>query len=1178
MKQELDTILQEEQESLLQLSCYSIEGQLREGMIQGAFTLECDGKKLMKGKVMVSDPRMVCEPKSFQGEKVEISYCLDGSLVKEPEAISGSFMLVTNYGEYEITYCFKREKLSLISSMGEIKNLFHFTNLAKTNWQEALEIYFSPGFKEMLKSTQKEHLSLYRGLSSKKREQYMEEFLQAVHKKKPVFYELQENAILLRNIDTTYKEEVYIHKNGWGYTYLRVTTNGSFLTTEKEEIREEDFNGNVYKLPVYIEPNHLHQGKNWGEIILESCYETIRIPVQVYQNEHHRMRQALDKRRNAKWLSSNLTKLYMSFRSKNIAAAKFKKEGEEILKALQKSDDRNPLTKLYSAHLLISQDKYHEAKWLLDRSAKIIQEDRMPMVYAYYLYLMTLISEEEEYVGRVREEVEHLYYTHENTWQIAWLHMYLSKQLRQNAQKKWDFLKNIFQRGCISPVMYLEAALLLNYQPTLLMELGECEIRILRFAAKKDLLSEEVKGIIGYLAIKEKEYRKSLHQLLETLVIKQEREEFLKALCSILMKGNKIGPKYSIWYEKAILAEIKLTKLYEYYMASLDLNEEPDLPRMVLLYFSYQQEIEEEYGAYLYRYIHQNREYLEDLYLVYAPRMERYLLKKLYQGKINRDLGYLYENIFYPKMITEDNARALAKLIFYHKVSEENKKGKYLIVLHDQLKEEEIYQTADGLKKVKIYNKTCRLFWEDENQNRFVEKEEEPVVPYLKVKRMAEEIAKWVADEPGLAISFCDDHNGWQTMNWKVEAQFQFLSRSSLIKNSLRKELTGHLLDFYYENEALERLDLRLEQMTPASVLVKDRKKLIHYFMLRDFYHHAYEFIKEYGPGEMEPKILLRLSTYLLDEKLGEDKILSWYIFTAFEKGKYNVPMLKFLTEHYQGTSKKLRDIFYSAKDFEIETYSLSERILMQILFTRAYVGDEVEIFKSYVSGGAKTNIEAAFLTYRSLEYMRDDRIIDPYLIMDIGRVSKRGFRLPLVTRLAYLRYFAENKEENFKPMEELLQEFLEEIVIEKEMKLPFIQEYTWVKGMERLADRTTLSYKTEPKTRVMLHYRRIGKEEELVFKNEEMKEVYFGTYVKEFVLFYGEQIQYYITENMDNQEQLTESGTLSKEEIRESKRESRYQLINEMAIAAGMEDYSSLEQLLEEFLKKQYITEQVFF
>ena len=38
------------------------------------------------------------------------------------------------------------------SSLGEIKNVFHFTNLARANWQEALKLYFSPKFEEVLKN------------------------------------------------------------------------------------------------------------------------------------------------------------------------------------------------------------------------------------------------------------------------------------------------------------------------------------------------------------------------------------------------------------------------------------------------------------------------------------------------------------------------------------------------------------------------------------------------------------------------------------------------------------------------------------------------------------------------------------------------------------------------------------------------------------------------------------------------------------------------------------------------------------------------------------------------------------------------------------------------------------------------------------------------------------------
>ncbi len=1180
MEIKMEQNLHQEQETLLQLSCYSIEGQLKEGSVQGTFSFSCEGERPIKGKVIATDPRIKCEPSVFQGKEIEISYCFYGSKSCTKEAISGSFLLITNYGEYEITYCFEAKEEKLDSSMGEIKNLFHFTNLAKTNWEEALKLYFSPAFSDMLKKSAEQYLTLYQGLSGRMREQYMEEFLQAVNKKKPVYYELQEPALLLSNLQTGYKEDLCIYRNGWGYTYLEVTAEGEFLSVEKKVIREEDFMGNMHRMSIYVDPTRLHQGKNWGEIILHSPYETIRIPVQVYQNEHHRIRQAMEKRRNAKWLNLKLTEIYLNFRSKSMGSVRFKKEGEEILEALVKSDDRNPLTKLYGAHLYITQEKFHEAKWLLDRAGKIVEEEKNPVVYAYYLYLTTLITADESYVREVRQEIEKLHYAYENLWQISWLYMYLEKSLRQNPQKKWEFLHTVFQRGCNSPVMYMEALLLFNYQPTLLMELSPLELRILGFGIKRNLLSQEVKGVVSYLARKEKEYNPHLCFLLQKLVDTDSRSEFLQALCSQLIKGNKKGEAYAKWYEKAILSEIKLTRLYEYYMMSLDLEKDVDLPRMVLLYFSYQQDIKEEYGAYIYRYIYQNREQMEDLYLAYIPKIERFLLRKLHSGKMNRDLGYLYEHLLYPKMITEDNARALAKMIFYHKIPKEKIKAERLIVVHKQLKQEQVYLVSEGLQNIEIYNSSYLLFWEDDKENRYVEKTEDLAIPYLNIGKMAQEVGKWVADERGLALFFCQDNTGWQTMNWKMEAQFQYLRKQEWVKEEIKKRLGRYLLDFYYENDAMERLDQYLESMTPQSLSKEDRNILIRYFVLRDYYHLAYEFLKEYGPYEIEPKALVRITTAMLEEDLGEEDILCWYIYTAFLKGKYNGIMLKFLVRRYQGTSKRLRDIFYRAKEFDVDTYGLSERILRQILSTRAFIGNEVEIFKNYIVGGAKTELEGAFLTYRSIGYLRDDREIELYLIKDMERVFKRGESLPLVTHIAYLRFWAENKEWMKDASKELLYQFLEELLVDKGMKLPFLQEYAWLEGMEHLAEKTMLCYKTNPKAKVMLHYRKIGGREEEAFRKEELKEVYFGTYVKDFILFCSEEIQYYITESWNNQEQLTGSGSLVREEIKEEKSdktESRYQMIHEMTIAASLRDYTSLDQILEEYWKSEFIAKQVF-
>lgn len=1179
MKVEMEKLWQETESTMLEISCEQIMQQIEEGKIEGSFSIYSMNEKKIKGKVMVSDPRVKCGETTFHSETAEISYYFDASDMEAEETVSGSFVLITNFGEYEIPFEFSHLKNEMMSSLGEIKNLFHFSNLARSNWEEACKLYFSPGFKNILKNADKEYLEIYRGLSGKVREQYMDEFLHAIHKKSPVTYETEKQMLTAENIYEPQCIELAVEKKGWGYVCLSIAVEGEFLSVEKNKVLEEDFKGNTYTLPVYIDVKKLHQGKNWGEITISSPYDTIKVPVLVSQNQHHRMRAIMEKRRNAKWLNSKLTNVYINFRSKKMAALRFKKESEEILEALQKSDERNPLTKLYGAHLYITQEKYHEAKWLLDRAAKNIQEEAEPIIYAYYMYLTTLITEDKEYVVEVKEKIQQLYYRYDHVWQIAWLWMYLSKELHGNAQKKWDFLKEVFVKGCTSPVMYTEGMLLLNYQPTLLMELGEVELRILRFGQKRGMISEQLQGIIQYLALKEKDFSKPVYALLTSMGKENENSELLQAICSLLIKGNKIGNEYFVWYEKAILAEIKITRLYEYYMMSLDREKTMDIPRMVLMYFSYQTDLNTDYAAYLYRYVYENREQLEDLYFVYAPSMERYVLKKLYSGKINRDLGYLYEEMILPKMMTEDNAKALAKVMFTHSLAKQGTVGEKIIVVYSQLEKEEEYSCGMDKTQIQLYNRGYSIYRQDKEGNRFLLKGEQLPLAYMNIERVSKYIRAWVQEDLGLALYLCDSGRDWQNITLEKEPHFKYLNTCDKIRAEDRLAIRNRLLDYYYDEDMLEKLDSDLEEMMPYSVALQERKKLIHYLVIRGYYEKAYDFIRIYGPENVEPKDLVRITTHMLEEKLGEEEILLWYIYTAFTKDKYNAAMLEYLIRHYKGSSKSMRNIFRAARDFEVDTFALCERLLVQVLTTKAYIGDETEIFKIYVAGGSNTEIEAAFLTYRAVEYMKEDRIIAPYLILDIGRVYRRGYQLPLVTHLAYLRYFAENKEEREQADESILQEFLQEIVIEKEMLLPFIQEYVDMPGMEALADKTFVSYKTIPKSRVVIHYlKRRDSEEKEAYQREEMKEIYFGVYIKEFVLFYGEELQYYITEEQENQEQLTESGILRKEESKEFSKESRYQMINEMAIAQNLQDYDSVKQVLEDYWQTEFVADKVFY
>ena len=96
-------------------------------------------------------------------------------------------------------------------------------------------------------------------------------------------------------------------------------------------------------------------------------------------------------------------------------------------------------------------------------------------------------------------------------------------------------------------------------------------------------------------------------------------------------------------------------------------------------------------------------------------------------------------------------------------------------------------------------------------------------------------------------------------------------------------------------------------------------------------------------------------------------------------------------------------------------------------------------------------------------------------------------------------------------------------------------------------------------------------------YVKEEMQNMFGGVCVKQFVLFFGERLQYYITEMEDEKEQLTESGTLSRNDTGREQRESKYSLLNDIAIGRNLHDYGTMENLLYEYFEKDYIVKEMF-
>lgn len=1170
----------------LDFSCPRLELVIEKGeILEDSFTIYGLPNKLTKGKVTTSDYRMECLTTEFSGSEEQIQYRFHSEGLEEGDVVKGSFFVISNQGEYYLPYVVTVSHHVLESSLGGIKNLFHFANLAKTNMEEAVTLFYSPYFKQILTGNDRQFLKVYEGLSKYKgNRQNLEEFLLVIKKKQKIEYLLEENNIRVESPEGISEGQLSITKNGWGYTFLQVETEGDFLSVEKEVIQDDDFLGNYCKLPFYIDASKTHAGKNFGSIRLYNAYVDITATVLVSNSESHRMHR--NREREKKHTICEMIKYYQALRLKKIGTSVWLNETKKLVEKLLSLNDKDVPARLFQAQLLITQERYNEAKWILDRIHNFYEEEVSdPVLYSYYLYLTTLYNREEEYVNEVADLVEQIYRENTGNWRIAWLLMYLSEELGKSPQKKWMFLEEQFCFNCKSPVIYAEAAQLVLANPAILMKLGDFELQVLRYMAKQEVLNAEVTIQVQYLVQKEKEYRESLYMLLQACYQVRPDEEMLLSVCTILIKGGCRGEKYFPWYQAAVEKELRVTKLYEYYMMSIDLQYDKPIPKMVAMYFSYHSDLDYERNAFLYANVHKYREKMPEVYRAYEMNMEKFVEEQILKGHIDRNLAYLYKNFLTPKMLTEENAGALASLLFVHEISTEKKNLRKVIVYHTRAAKEMEYPLVNGKAQVPLYDSDYTLLFEDECRNRYQTSVPYEIEKFMLPGKLAKVITPLVKGQVGFAAFVCESNNHFVTITEENLSFFLELLYSEKIEESYRKEISLRLVSFYYENDRIRELDEYLEQVEPVGLESKERAETLRMLVVRGFYEKAYEWIRDYGMENVDSKVLVRLCDRLLErEEYVDEPLFCMIIMHAFRNGKYNEAMLKFLIRHFEGMTKELRNIWKAAEDFELENYEITERILLQMLYTGSYVGETMAIFKSYVAAGGKMEVELAFLAQSSYDYFVKERLVEEYLFEEIIRLSLLGETIPFICKLALTKYYADGKEELEKVkqnpvIKDTIEKFLAELV-EKKATLGYFKEYGEIfPMMKQFCDKTIIEYRAHPDSKAVLHYV-IEKEEgeQGEYRTEEMKNIFGGVCEKEFVLFFGETLQYYIMEERDGKEQLTESNSIQKSDIMEETMQTRFSMINDMVISKTLQDYDTVDALLEEYYMQEFQNDKLFF
>ena len=103
----------------------------------------------------------------------------------------------------------------------------------------------------------------------------------------------------------------------------------------------------------------------------------------------------------------------------------------------------------------------------------------------------------------------------------------------------------------------------------------------------------------------------------------------------------------------------------------------------------------------------------------------------------------------------------------------------------------------------------------------------------------------------------------------------------------------------------------------------------------------TWDMLREHGLEMADEKEVFKMcSMRLREEGTEEDDFLLALCFELFLKDQYDKQTLSYLAEYYCGSTRNMKKLWHVARDYDITTYKLSERIITQMLFSETMFGE----------------------------------------------------------------------------------------------------------------------------------------------------------------------------------------------------------------------------------------------
>lgn len=1142
---------------------------------RGQFQIIAHLEENAEGYIFATDYRISCPEQKFSGKNMEVPFIFDASGMERGDTAKGEFYIISNMGEYYLPYEVKVTGSVLESELGEIRNLFHFANLAKVNWKEALKCFCREEFSDIFSGSGKQYLEAYRMLLENGKESghmdfAMEQFLILIRKKQAVSFDCLTEELAYAKEDVPDVVEVTIQRNGWGYTELPLALEGAFLSLEKKLLRSEDFENDQAVISLTVSKQKLHSGINTAILRVGHAGKELRCKISIDMSSNSGNKQIAD--RQGRQLTDCIMRLYLDYRTGRKPVNESVALAGELLENARGMNELVPA--LYQTHLKLLTGQTNEAVWLLKHAKRMMEGSEMPLdIYGYFLYLTAMSDGEDK--KRAGELLDQYVVQYPDDFALYWGYMHKENLQKKNPGAVYRKLKELWEKGCFHPVLYLEAAMTILENPMLFAVMDIFEIQLLLFMDRYYLLASKLTDQVYSAAETVKGYHPLLVRVLQKYPIK-DKKKMAKVMCLQYMRGNCKGKIPAGWFKEAILEDCRITGLYEAYIRALEFDQSETLPSEVIHYFAYDSSLDDGHLAYVYAKIIRQQ---EEIRPEYEEKIRKFIIKQLTAGKIDENLAYLYRNVLIPEDMTKRMQEQLLELVFTNEMAVPGGDYKYCIIKHEGISRQKKYPFKDDRALVEIYSDRYTVLFEDEKGIcHYIENGYE-LHPLLGIDRMRTLLKNYDKISFGQQFhQFCIRPIGQinDIDEFKREQQnCRWLLEQKELTEEFRQELAGGLMRAYAKWDLYDETDDFLETVRAKDFGGKDRMEFVTLLCDRGFYEKAFSVADTYGYEIIDDRVLARLCQYAIENLDGnyDSKVLK-LTYRVFERGKFTETMLVYLVRWFKGTVKQMRNVWKSAVSMEVPAVHIAERILEQILITWAYTADREKIFRYYCENEGREELIRIYLTMRATEYLVREEAVEDGVFLEIQKKMFTGEEFPLGAKLALLKYHSGRAGELSEQEKTLCAGLLGNSLGENIYFTCYSAFSDFYPVLEVYGEKCYVEYHTKENSRVVIHYiidRQKG--ENVSYCKEEMTEIYPGIFQKDFRLFWGERLQYYVTQEQEAEEQFVLSGSMERGEAVDESGRGRFHMLNDIALSMELRDYDTADALAWEYARNSFLT-----